>query len=303
MQKMNKLVDDFLTHLMRVRKVSPLTVRNYRHYLERFLSWLAQITPKIENPAEINLQIIKQYKLFLSQIIDEHGIPLKHITQNYHLIALRTWLRYLAIHHIKAFSASDIQLTPTKSEAFKTLNASQLTELFEQPDLNTVFGLRDRAILELLFSTGLRVAELVGLNRQQINLKKNEISTAGKGGRVRTVYITETAGKWLSEYISYRQDKYQPLFVRYSGKKVLKGQGEEGLRLTTRSIQRIVEKYVKKAHLLVKITPQGLRHSFAKHLLASGTKLEAAQEILGHKNVSTTQMYSKNNGRTKIKKI
>ena len=143
-----------------------------------------------------------------------------------------------------------------------------------------------------MFSTGLRVSELVKLNRGQIDLKSREIGIIGKGGRARVVFISEAAAEWIKQYLAYRQDKYKPLFVRYSGKKVSLGQGEEGIRLSPRSVERAVEKYVRLAKLPIKITPHGLRHTFATDLLSAGADIRAIQEMLGHKNISTTQIYT-----------
>lgn len=160
------------------------------------------------------------------------------------------------------------------------------------PEISEVAGLRDKAILEVLFSTGLRVSEIVKLNRESINLETREFGVIGKGGRARVVFLSESSVYWLKKYLAQREDDYKPLFIRYAGKKAEADKTGEKLRLTVRSVQRIVEKYVKKARLPIKITPHGLRHSFATDLLSAGADLRAIQEMLGHKNISTTQIYT-----------
>ena len=292
MANLADLITEFLEYLQIERNVSPLTVRNYRHYLDRFNLWLVGASPTPVDLNNINLDKIRRYRVFLTEVTDSHGLPLKRITQNYHLIALRAFLRYLVKKDIKTVAPEKIDLGKAESRSLKFLNRDQLTRLLGQPDIATAQGLRDKAMLELLFSTGLRVSELVKLNREQIDLKSREIGIIGKGGRPRVVFISDGASEWLRKYLSYREDKYKPLFVRYSGKRVNQGQGEEGIRLSPRSVERAVEKYVKKAKLPIKITPHGIRHSFATDLLTAGADLRAIQEMLGHKNVSTTQIYT-----------
>ena len=289
---LEQLITDFLEFLQVERNVSPLTIRNYKHYLLRFDSWLKAASSTPQTPQKINADTIRRFRLYLTRLTDGQGLPLKRITQNYHLIALRAFLRFLAKRDIKTISADKIELAKAESISLKFLNREQLLKLLNQPDLSSAQGLRDRAILELLFSTGLRVSELVKLNRGQIDLKSREIGIIGKGGRARVVFISEAAAEWIKQYLAYRQDKYKPLFVRYSGKKVSLGQGEEGIRLSPRSVERAVEKYVRLAKLPIKITPHGLRHTFATDLLSAGADIRAIQEMLGHKNISTTQIYT-----------
>lgn len=286
------LINDFLETLQVEKNVSLLTVRNYRHYLNRFAQWYKDSSPTPEDVSKIDLSLIRHYRLYLTRLADSHNLTLKRITQNYHLIALRAFLRFLVKKDIKALAPEKIDLGKAESHSLAFLNREQLTRLLNQPDISTVQGLRDKAMLELLFSTGLRVSELVKLNRAQLDFNSREIGIIGKGGRARVVFISDSAAEWLRKYLSFREDKYKPLFVRYSGKRAGKDQGEEGVRLSVRSVQRSVEKYVKKAKLPVKITPHGLRHTFATDLLTSGADLRAIQEMLGHKNISTTQIYT-----------
>lgn len=291
MANLSELITQFLEYLQIERNVSPLTIRNYKHYLERFVQWLA-VSPTPSDPTKINLDTIRRYRVHLARVADKQGLTLKRITQNYHLIALRAFLRYLVKQDIKTVSPEKIDLGKAESRSLKFLNREQLLRLLAQPDIETAQGLRDKAMLELLFSTGLRVSELTKLNRDQIDFQSREIGIIGKGGRPRVVFVSDEAVGWLRKYLGYREDKYKPLFVRYSGKRVGKGQGEEGIRLSARSVQRAVEKYVKKARLPIKITPHGIRHTFATDLLTAGADLRAIQEMLGHKNVSTTQIYT-----------
>ncbi len=287
---LHKLLIDFLEYLELERNVSRLTIRNYKHYMERFLGFLGGQVP---SPAAITPEKIREYRLFLSRYVDPAGISLKRITQNYHLIALRSFLKFLIKRGIAVTPPEAVELGKAESRSIKFLEREQVERLLNMPQISTPEGFRDKAILELLFSTGLRVSELVALNRDQINLERREFGVIGKGRRARVVFLSDTAADWLGRYLKSREDDWKPMFIRYSGKTPDADDktGEER-RLTARSVQRSVEKYVKKARLPVKITPHGLRHSFATDLLSSGADLRAIQELLGHKNVSTTQIYT-----------
>ncbi len=292
MPDLNTLISEFLDYLQIERNVSPLTIRNYKHYLTRFSAFLGSNSSTPPQVSAINLETVRKFRIYLAKYEDKQQLPLKKVTQNYHLIALRAFLKYLNKKDIRTLSPDKIDLAQVESQSLKFLTREQLQRLLNQPDTATAQGLRDRAILELLFSTGLRVSELVRLNREQIDLKSREIGIIGKGHRPRVVFVSDSAAYWLERYLSFRQDKYKPLFVRYSGKRATAVQGEEGIRLSARSVQRIVEKYTKSAKLPVKITPHGLRHTFATDLLMAGADLRAIQELLGHKNISTTQIYT-----------
>lgn len=289
---LNDLISEFLEYLQVERNVSPLTIRNYKHYLGRFTDWLTAFSSTPSGPEKINPDTVRGYRLFLARLTDGHGLALKRNTQNYHLIALRSFLGYLVKKDVRTLVPEKIELGKADSRSLKFLNREQLQRLLIQPDTATAQGMRDRAILELLFSTGLRVSELVRLNRDQLDFHSREIGIIGKGGRARIVFISEAAAEWLKKYLSFREDRYKPLFMRYSGKRVRKEQGEEGVRLSARSVERAVEKYVRAGRLPVKITPHGIRHSFATDLLTAGADLRAIQEMLGHKNISTTQIYT-----------
>ncbi|MBI4100365.1 tyrosine-type recombinase/integrase [Candidatus Microgenomates bacterium] len=285
---LEKLINEFLEYLEIEKNCSPLTIRDYRHYLERFAAWVKANSP-IEKPEEINLELVRRYRLYLAHVAEP--APLKRITQNYYVIALRAFLRYLAKRDYKVLSPEKIDLPKAESRSLKFLDNEQVGRLLNSPEISTPQGLRDKAILETLFSTGLRVSELVKLNRDHINLERREFGVIGKGGRSRVVFLSHSAVDWLKRYLGKREDNFKPLFIRYSGKVEQEKDGEQ-MRLTARSVERMVEKYAKKCRLPVKITPHGLRHSFATDLLIQGADLRSVQEMLGHKNISTTQIYT-----------
>ncbi|MBI3577246.1 tyrosine-type recombinase/integrase [Candidatus Gottesmanbacteria bacterium] len=296
-----QLVKEFLEYLEIERNVSRLTVRNYKHYLKRFLGFLAgsSLSPSPSEPAQgkpsdITAESVRQYRLYLSRYADDKGLTLKRVTQNYHLIALRSFLKYLIRRGVAGvLSPEMVELGKAESHSIKFLERDAVERLLNMPQISKIEGLRDKAMLEVLFSTGLRVSELVSLNRDQINVDRKEFGVIGKGRRPRVVFLSDTAVDWVQKYVSQREDDAKPLFIRYSGKSVdATDKSGESLRLTARSVQRMVEKYVRAARLPVKITPHGLRHSFATDLLSHGADLRAIQEMLGHKNVATTQIYT-----------
>jgi len=282
---MDRLIEEFLEHLEIERNVSPLTLRNYRHYLTRFSTWFKANYP-YKNPASIGLDKIKKFRVFLARFKGLNNKRLALITQSYHVIALRAWLRWLIKNDYKVISPDKIDLPKAKSSSFKFLDSEQVERFLSQPDTNKGKGLRDKAILELLFSTGLRVSELVSLNREKINLKRKEFGIIGKGGRARVVFLSSRSAHWLSLYLDSRNDKLKPLFIRITKNP------KEDTRLTPRTIQRIVRHYGKKAALPVSISPHSVRHSFATDLLVAGADLRSVQEMLGHKNIATTQIYT-----------
>ncbi|MBI2612140.1 tyrosine-type recombinase/integrase [Candidatus Gottesmanbacteria bacterium] len=291
--ELQKLINEFLEYLEVERNVSKLTIRNYRHYLKRFLEFGASQSPTLANAASISPDVVRKYRLFLSRFVDKDGISLKRITQSYHLIALRAFLKYLSKRDIKAISADKIELPKGDSRSLKFLERDQVERLLNMPAISETDGLRDKAILETLFSTGLRVSELCRLNRDSINFERKEFGVLGKGQKIRVVFLSDNAAMWVQRYLVKRDDHFKPLFIRYGGKKPDPAeQRGESMRLTPRSVQRIVEKYVRKAKLPIKITPHGLRHSFATDLLTGGADIRAIQEMLGHKNISTTQIYT-----------
>ncbi|MCL5113651.1 MAG: tyrosine-type recombinase/integrase [Patescibacteria group bacterium] len=290
MEQLPKLIDEFLEYLEVERNCSKLTIRDYRHYLDVFQKWFSSTLPdkSIEN---LDLSIVRKYRVFLSNRADDKGMTLKRVTQNYYVIALRSFLRYLIKNDHKTLEPSRIDLPKTESRSLKFLDKDQVNRLVISIDTSKEEGLRDRAILELLFSTGLRVSELVSLNRDKINLERREFGVIGKGGRARVVFVSDRAAQFLAKYLETREDSFSPLFIRYSGKEISENRGEK-MRLTARSIERIVKKYVRAARLPVDATVHTLRHSFATDLLSNGADLRSVQEMLGHKNISTTQIYT-----------
>jgi site-specific recombinase XerD len=288
--EIEKHINTFLEYLEIEKNSSKLTIRNYRFYLKRFSEWLAINHPQI-TLKKITVDVVRSYRLWLSDYVDDKGITLMRVTQSYHIIALRSFLRFLVRNDIDTLSPEKIDLPKGESKSLKFLGQDHLRELMNSVDISDEKGLRDRAILELLFSTGLRVSELCRLNRDQMNFKTQEFGVIGKGGRARVVFLSDSAILWLQKYFDRREDNFQPVFIRYAKGIDPINQGER-MRLTPRSIERIVTKYVRRAKLPVDATPHTLRHSFATDLLYNGADLRSVQEMLGHKNISTTQIYT-----------
>lgn len=285
------LVNEFLEYLEIERNLSPLTIRDYRHYLNNFVVWSSVHSP-ITKPQDITVELIRKYRVYLAHYNSPNGnLPIKKVTQNYYIIALRSFLKYLIRKDLAVVSPDKIELPKTESRSLKFLDRDALERLLTQPEVSKEAGIRDKTIMEMLFSTGLRVSELCRLNRDQINLERKEFGVIGKGGRARVVFLSDRATIWLERYLAKRSDQSKALFIRYAGNQE-SIENMEKLRLTPRSVQRLIEKYVSKARLPIKITPHGLRHSFATDLLMNGADLRSVQELLGHKNVSTTQIYT-----------
>jgi site-specific recombinase XerD len=287
------LVTKFLDSLEIERNCSPLTIRNYRHYLKRFYEFLkskkSESSPTL---SDLSAKNVRKFRIWLARIETRKGTYLKKKTQGYHIIALRSFLSWLIKNDYNVKVTPDkVDLPKTDERQVKFLKSEQLLKFLNQPKISTKIGLRDKAILETLFSTGLRVSELVGLDRDEINLKTREVGVIGKGQKGRVVFLSDRAVKWLDRYLAARDDHYDPLFIRYSGK-MDPSMDDEEMRLSDRSVQRLVEKYRKKAKIPIKVTPHVLRHSFATDLLRQGADLRAVQELLGHKNISTTQIYT-----------
>lgn len=285
-------IPDFLDYCEIEKGLSDNTQKNYQRYLSKFVSWLESKNEQDLKPHQLTNDHIWGYRLFLSRFHEKGGKPLKKVTQNYYLIALRALLSYFSAKDIVSLPADKISLPKDakKGQTLKFLNLEQIKKLLESPDTKSPAGLRDRTILESFFSTGLRIAELVALNKEQFNNIKDkkdlEIAIVGKGGSPRTVYFSERALLWLKKYLETRKDKEKALFINYRAKR-----GAEG-RLTARSIQRIVKKYSIMVGIPVFTTPHTLRHSMATDLLTQGVDLRTIQEFLGHKNIVTTQIYT-----------
>lgn len=285
-----QLIDEFLDYLEIEKNCSKLTIRNYRHYLKTFNDWFSSTLPG-KSIEDLDLSTVRKYRLYLANRADEKGLTLKRITQNYYIIALRSFLRFLIKNDYKTLEPSKIDLPRAESRSIKFLERSHVDHLVTAVDTSKEEGIRDRAILELLFSTGLRVSELVGLNHDQVNLERREFGVIGKGGKARVVFISDRAADWVKRYLDKRKDTFRPLFIRYSGKLITDSNGEQ-MRLTARSVERIMKKYVRLARLPIDATVHTLRHSFATDLLTNGADIRSVQEMLGHKNIATTQIYT-----------
>jgi integrase/recombinase XerD len=285
------LIAEFLEYLEIEKGCSPLTIQRYRHYLRRFDNWLVE-NSSVTEPGQINLGIVRKYRLHLARLRTGQGKQLKHVTQAYHIVALRAFLRYLLVQRdIATLSPDKIELPKQASRSVAFLNPEQIERLLKSPQISDIIGLRDKAILETLFSTGLRVSELVNLNRDQVDLERREFGVKGKGNKIRVVFLSDTAARWIERYLRARKDHFKPLLIRYSGATDLQAGGEK-MRLTARSIQNIVSKYAKKSGLPIEATPHTLRHSFATDLLISGADIRSVQEMLGHESIRTTQVYT-----------
>lgn len=291
--KIHSSLTDFLEYCEIEKNLSKLTLRNYRHYLERFIEW-----SKIKNPEEITLDLIKKYRIYLNRFSFSkrknppfENLPLKKITQNYHLIALRVFLKFLIKQNVNTLAPEKIELLKSFSRIPQFLEGEEIEKIFSQPDLDTIQGLRDRAILELLFSTGMRVSELANLEKKQINLEKDEFTVKGKGDKIRIVFLSDSAKFYLKKYLEKRNDNSPAFFLRHDRASQKKSILEEK-KITPRSIERIVKKYAMLAGIVKKITPHTLRHSFATDLLINGADIRSVQEMLGHSSITTTQIYT-----------
>ena len=285
----SELITQFLQYLEVEKSCSKLTIRAYQHYLNVFSEWHTSLPH--QTIGDLDLVTVRKFRVYLANRVDDKGKTLKKVTQNYYVIALRSFLRFLIKNDIKTLEPSKIDLPKTESRSLKFLEREQIDRLVSMTDIHKEDGCRDRAILELLFSTGLRVSELVKLNHEQINIERREFGVVGKGGRARVVFISDSAADWTAQYLRMRADSFKPLFIRYSGK-VIEDDGGEKMRLTARSVERIVKKYVRMARLPVDATVHTLRHSFATDLLTNGADIRSVQEMLGHKNIATTQIYT-----------
>lgn len=283
-------ITEFLDYMEIEKNASKLTIRDYKHYLEEFVKWYSP-SGKEKSIEDLDLATVRKYRIYLANRQNEKGEHLKKITQNYYIIALRSFLRFLIKNDIKTLEPSKIDLPKAESRSLKFLEREQVDRLVTMPDTSTEEGLRDRCILEVLFSTGLRVSELVKLNHPEINLKRREFGVIGKGQKQRIVFLSDRAVEWIERYLTVRKDNFKPLFIRYSGAVIPDNHGEK-MRLTARSVERIVKKYVREARLPVDATVHTLRHSFATDLLTNGADLRSVQEMLGHKNIATTQIYT-----------
>ncbi len=284
-------IEHFLQYVEIEKGYSRLTVESYRRYLGRFAQWVT-VSSAASSVGDINVDLVRDYRLHLARSTGPDGRELKRITQGYYLIALRALLRYLSVQRdMDVMAADKIELPKAGARNVSFLKLEEMDRLMGSPDVSEEAGLRDRAILETLFSTGLRVSELVKLNREQIDFERKELGIIGKGNRARVVFLSDDAAVWIKKYLDSREDYFKPLFIRYAGRGIAGKDGEK-MRLTTRSVQRLVARYAKTAMLQVKTTPHTLRHSFATDLLSGGADIRSVQEMLGHKSITTTQVYT-----------
>lgn len=284
---MSELILDFVESLEVEGGRSSKTAENYRHYLERFIEFCGDI-----EVTAITTESVRRYRLWLNRYTNENGDDLATITQSYHLIALRGFLYYLSKRGIKALTPEKIELPKVVRKQVTFLHYEEVERMFDAiPTDGTEQNLRDQAIIELLFSSGLRVSELVNLDRGHINTKRREFTVRGKGQKDRPVFISSRAAEAIEAYLQKRIDNLPPLFLNYSRNNVVSSGGDYR-RLTARSIQRMIEKYAKLAGITKHVSPHTMRHSFATDLLMNGADIRSVQSMLGHSNISTTQVYT-----------
>lgn len=287
MKDLVELKRQFLEYLEIERGRSVKTVENYDRYLERFFTFA-----KVKTVSQLSEEQVREFRLHLNRQpgtkIGGRLEPMKRRTQNYYLIALRAFLKFLRKRGIEALSPERIELAKVPERSLDLITPIELKRLLAAPDIKTLEGKRDRAILELFFSTGLRISELCGLSIDDVDLTRDEFSVRGKGDKVRVVFLSDAAKKYLQEYLTARKDLDEALFVRY-GRKANDG-GEP--RIQPRAVQRLIKFYAGKAGITRKVTPHVIRHSFATDLLSNGADLRSVQALLGHANIGTTQVYT-----------
>ena len=280
------LMREFGEYLEIERGRSDKTTKNYAFYLNRFAEWA-----KWPNPGEITLEMVRKYRLYLNrEIAGRDEASLQKNTQNYHLIALRAFLKYCAKRDVKTLSADKIELAKQGTRHVTFLEPDELARFLSGPESDgSLVGLRDKAILEMLFSTGLRVSECASLLIEQVNLKRDEFTVKGKGSKHRIVFLADPAKRALKSYLDHRHDVSQFLFVRHDR---ARHEALEPAPLTPRSVQRIVDKYARLAGITKVVTPHTLRHTFATDLLRNGADIRSVQSLLGHESITTTQVYT-----------
>ncbi len=298
--QLDRLAADFLDHLEIEKNRSLLTRRNYELYLRRFRAFVADGKKGGAAPEAITYEVVRNFRLWLHRFTDHRGEPLSAATQNYHLIALRSFLKYLAKREITTLQAERVELGKMPERHVSFLSGEELKRFLNAPftvKQPEVLVLRDKAILELLFSTGLRVSELVSLKREDIELDRGEIGVMGKGRKRRVVFVSQDARLSVKKYMAIRRDMSPFLFANHDRAASMREQhkaadkrGAEGL--SPRSVQRMVEKYTRQAGIMKKVTPHVLRHSFATDLLHNGADIRSVQVMLGHSSITTTQVYT-----------
>lgn len=296
---LDTLINEFLEYCEIERGHSDLTIRNYEHYLGRFLEFAesekgSRQSRTITNK-DITQDLVRKYRLHLNRMTTAQGENLAKITQNYHIIALRAFLKYLARRDIPCLAAEKLELSDATRKSFTFLEVTEIEDLLRAPERNpnknSQITLRDAAILQTLFSTGLRVSELTNLNIDDINLERGEFMVRGKGDKERIVFLSDSSKDAISGYMKGRKDDFAPLFIHYGGLNEEEEKGEY-MRLTPRSVQRIIKKYAKLAGIVKDVTPHVMRHSFATDLLINGADIRSVQDMLGHSSITTTQIYT-----------
>lgn len=290
MSSLKQLKQQFLEYIEIEKGRSLKTVENYDHYLTRFLDF-----SKNDNPSSITDASVREFRLWLNRQSTGYNKAkdqtLSKKTQNYYLIAIRAFLKYLARQEVKSLPAERIELAKISERLLDLITQAELQRLLDSPKGTDLKDLRDKAILELLFSTGLRVSELASLT-SDIDLSSDELSIRGKGGKVRVVFISDEAKKSVKAYLSARKDMNDGLFVKVGNEVVKRGKNEGGGSLVKRSIERIVKQHAIKAGISKKVTPHTMRHLFATDLLGNGADLRSVQALLGHSSIVTTQIYT-----------
>lgn len=283
----SEALEDFIESIEVEGGRSKETARNYQLYLERYAEFAGDIPV-----ADISSEMVRKYRLWLNRYQNFNGQELGKSTQSYHLIALRRFLTYLSRRDIKSLEPSKIELPKTVRSQVNFLHYDEIERMIESIPDDEESGLRDRAIIELLFSSGLRVSELVNLNRDSINISRREFTVRGKGNKDRPIFISKNAAAHVESYLNARKDSLKPLFISYSRRNSKPSTDGNYRRITTRSIQRLIDKYAKLAGITKHVTPHTMRHSFATDLLLNGADLRSVQSLLGHANISTTQIYT-----------
>ncbi len=293
---MKDLLQKFLEHCEIEKNRSKLTLRNYHHYLGRFIDFAQE--NGVTKPEQISLELVRKYRLYINRLTDAEGKTLKQITQNYHIIALRSFLKYLAKYDYKTLPAEKLELSKTPSRMVEFLELDEVERLIEatSTEKEEILRLRDNAILHTLFSTGLRVSELCSLKIDQVNLKRGEFTVRGKGDKLRLIFLSPEATEAIEKYAKKREDNSKFLFIAHkqigNATKEMESFGKDAKGLTTRTIQRIVKKYAMLAGITKPISPHTLRHSFATDLLQNGADIRSVQSMLGHASITTTQIYT-----------
>lgn len=284
---LSEALDNFIESIEVEGGRSKKTAENYTLYIERFIEFAGDI-----KVSEISYELVRKYRLWLNRYENYNGVNLGKSTQAYHLIALRRLLTYLSKRNIKSLEPTKIELPKMTKPQVNFLHYEEVERLLGVIPQDTELDLRDRAILELLFSSGLRVSELINLNRDHINTKRREFSVRGKGNKDRPIFISKTASQHIDNYLKSRKDNLSPLFINYSKRCTTPSLDGNYRRLTARSVQRMIEKYARLAGITKKVSPHTMRHSFATDLLLNGADLRSVQSMLGHASISTTQIYT-----------